>query len=279
MIERENGEGLHPVPSGRCPLYAIISDIHANIEAFVRVMDHIDGQGIEKIFCLGDVIGYGPNPVECLDLALRLIEEGRLEFVLMGNHEEAVLSGPFGFNPVAKEAVDWTREQLKPGWSSFGKSKRRWEMLKDLPLTYCEDGILYAHGSPRDPTMEYILQSDTEDLFGEVPEKISQIFSLFERICFVGHTHDPGVITEDSQFLRPMDFGRIFTVANGRRYIVNVGSVGQPRDRDNRCCYTTFDGVTIIFHRLEYDFGQTVEKIRRIPELDNRNAERLELGN
>ncbi|MDP7034126.1 MAG: metallophosphoesterase family protein [Planctomycetota bacterium] len=256
-----------------------MSDVHANIEAFERLVIDLDERGIEKILCLGDVIGYGPNPVECLDLALSLIASGRLQVILLGNHEEAVLSGPFGFNPIAKEAVDWTRAQLKPRWNSLTRTKSRWEALRNFPLTYCEDGVLFVHGSPRDPTMEYILRSDTEDLFGEVPEKISKIFGLFESLCFVGHTHDPGVITEESQFLRPSDFGMVFEVAPGARYVVNVGSVGQPRDRDNRSCYATYDGVRLEYHRLEYDYGKTVEKIRRIPELDNRNAERLELGN
>ena len=149
-----------------------------------------------------------------------------------------------------------------------------------MALTYNEDGILYVHGSPRDPTMEYILRSDTEDLFGDVPEKIFQIFSLLDSLCFVGHTHDPGIITEDSRFLRPADFEMRFQCEEGAKYVVNVGSVGQPRDRDSRACYVTFDRTarTIEYHRVEYDWKKTAERIRRIPQLDDRNAERLEQG-
>ncbi len=258
---------------------AIISDIHANIEAFRAVLADIDSRSIHKILCLGDVIGYGPNPTECMALAKSLVDQGRLQTILMGNHEEAVLNGAFGFHPAAKEAIDWTRAQLKPRWYHFGGKKARWELLKTLPLTFNEDGILYVHGSPRDPTMEYVLRSDTEDLFGEVPEKIHQIFHAIESLCFIGHTHDPGIITEDSRFLRPDEVGMKFQVESGSKYIVNVGSVGQPRDKNPRACYVTFDGKTIEYHPNENETKKTADKIRKIPQLDNRNADRLELGN
>lgn len=253
---------------------ALISDIHGNLEGFNAVLEDISRHNVDMIYCLGDVIGYGPNPVECLDKAIQ-----HSEFILMGNHEEAVLTGAFGFNPTAKEAIDWTRSQLKPSWLSFKKTKKRWEVLKNLSLSYSEDDYLFTHGSPRDPTMEYILKSDTEDLFGEVPEKIRQIFSQFKKICFVGHTHTPGIITKDSKWYSIEDFDGVWECKDNEPVVCNVGSVGQPRDKDNRSCYVVFDGKEICFHRIPYDFRKTQEKILKIKQLDNRNAERLELGN
>ncbi len=253
-------------------LIAIISDIHANLLALETVLADIERQGIKRILCLGDIIGYGPDPAECLEKAKSF------EISLMGNHEEAVLTGAFGFNPQAKESIDWTRDQLKPKWHSMPDVIERWELVRSLPLSYSEDDLLFVHGSPRDPTMEYVLKTDTEDLFGEVPEKIRSIFEQVRHICFIGHTHAPGIITEDGQFLMPDEFGMRYTFEPRSRYVVNVGSVGQPRDRNNKACYTTLDGATLEYHRLEYDFQKTADKIRTIDRLDDRNAERLETG-
>ncbi len=252
-------------------MLAIISDIHANAEALEVVLADIARQNIAQIYCLGDIIGYGPNPVECLDKALAF------DMSLLGNHEEAVLNGAFGMNQLAKEAIDWTREQLQTGSSG---DRPRWDFLQELPLTFVEDDLLFVHGSPRDPTTEYILRSDTEDLFGEVPEKVKAWFSLVPRLCFVGHTHTPGIITEDSQFLAPHEFGHHFRFDQDRRYICNVGSVGQPRDGNNKACYTTYDRAagTLTYHRLDYPFSVTAKKIRDNPRLGERNAERLEKG-
>ncbi|NUM33836.1 MAG: metallophosphoesterase family protein [Candidatus Brocadiae bacterium] len=252
---------------------AIISDIHANWEALNVVLDDIKQRNVDIIYCLGDVIGYGPSPTECLERTIQVCD-----FILMGNHEEAVLSGAFGFNPSAKQAVDWTRSKLKPGFFSSSRKKFRWEVLKNLPLCFTEGERLFVHASPRDPTMDYVLKSDTEDVFGEIPEKIREIFDQIDKVCFVGHTHMPGIITEDSQWFSPDEFDMVWEHKNGEKVICNVGSVGQPRDRDNRACYVTFTEKEIFYHRLPYDFKKTQEKIHKIPQLDNRNAKRLEFG-
>lgn len=258
------------------PKLAIISDIHSNIEALTAVMEKIDGMGItfDRILCLGDVIGYGPNPVECVDIAIKF------RMNLLGNHEEAVINGSFGFNPAAKRAIDWTRMQLKPGVFSSGQKKKRWEFIRTLPLVQKMEKYYFVHGSPRDPTMEYILKIDTEAYFGEVPPKIREIFSMIHGPCFVGHTHVPCVITEDNEYFDPPALDYEFKLEPGKKYIINVGSVGQPRDSDNRACFVTLDeeeGV-LKWYRLDYDRDSTVEKIRAIDELDNRNADRLIKG-
>lgn len=252
---------------------AVISDIHSNIEALTEVFKDIKARGIKEIVCLGDVVGYGPNPRECLDLV-----SSQCEIILMGNHEEAVLAGAFGFHEAAKKAVDWTRGQLKPKFFSSTKTRTFWERLNRMPLTYRESNVFFVHGSPRDPTMEYILRSDADDIFGEMPDKIREIFSMFSNLCFVGHTHYPGVINQDSRFLTPDDLDGTLKIESGKKYIINIGSVGQPRDRNNKACYVTFDENRVHWHRIEYDYQSTMKKIQQIEMLDNRNAERLQLG-
>lgn len=253
-------------------MIAVISDIHANLEALQKVLEDIASQRVTDILCLGDLVGYGPDPAACVDLAMGW------RVVLMGNHDEAAVTEAYGFNPVAREALNWTRGQLRPGPLSFGRKRSRWEFLKSRPRTHQEMDTLFVHASPRDPTMEYILRSDTEDLTGGVPEKIRDIFSRFARVCMVGHTHDPGIITEESVFLTPRDVGGSFPLTPGRKFVVNVGSVGQPRDGDPRACYVLYDGATLTYRRVAYDIDATVEKIRRVPQLDPRVGERLREG-
>lgn len=253
-------------------IQAIISDVHGNLEALQAVLKAVREVGADEIVCLGDLVGYGPRPAECLDLAMSFA------WTIRGNHEEAVLKGAFGFNPTAREAIDWTRAQLKPRWTS-GKQKRdRWEFIKNLPLRQEVGDHLFVHGSPRDPTMEYVLKSDCEDFFGEPPRKIQDILTQVEHVCFIGHTHVPGIITEDYEFLTPPEIDSVYEVQPGRKIIVNVGSVGQPRDGDHRACFVTFDGQVIRYHRADYDIETTVKAIEEIPELNDRNGMRLRYG-
>ena len=251
---------------------ALISDLHSNMEALKNVLEDIKSQGVEEIHCLGDLVGYGPDPAPIVDLAMTW------KMTIMGNHDEAVLKEAYGFNPVARKAVTWTRKQLRPGFFS-GKAKRgRWNFLSNLPLTHKVDGALFVHGSPRDPTMEYVLRSDCVDLTGGVPEKISDIFSRFERLCFAGHTHDPGVITETAEFIGPKDCDYEYTFEEGKKYFVNIGSVGQPRDLDPRACYVIWDGNKVKWRRVEYDHPTTAKKIYDNSDLDPRAGDRLALG-
>lgn len=259
---------------------ALISDIHSNTEALTNVLADIQSQGIHEIYCLGDLVGYGPNPVEIVKEAMNW------KVALMGNHDEAVIKEAYGFNPVAKAAITWTRNQLKPGFLSGGGKRDRWKFLCNLGLSHKEDGALFVHGSPRDPTMEYILRSDCVDLTGGVPEKIRDIFTRFDRLCFVGHTHDPGVITEESKFLSPKECAPVgdkgdtweYRFETGKKYVINLGSVGQPRDGDTRSCYAIYHGDRVTWRRVEYDYRKVMDRIFSIPELDPRAGERLALG-
>jgi diadenosine tetraphosphatase ApaH/serine/threonine PP2A family protein phosphatase len=150
--------------------------------------------------------------------------------------------------------------------------------MQNLGMTHQEEGALFVHGSPRDPTMEYVLRSDCVDLTGGVPEKIRDIFSRFEHLCFAGHTHDPGVITEESQFVTPKEVNHEFTFEKGKKYFVNLGSVGQPRDGDTRACYAIWYGDKVVWRRVEYDYRQTMKRIFDTPQLDPRAGERLAHG-
>lgn len=246
---------------------ALVSDIHANIEALEVVLDDINKQGVSDIICLGDVIGYGPNPCECIDLALEF------KLCLLGNHEEAVLNvmRASGFNPKASGAVKWTAAQFDILADRVNNGPR-WDFLGELKEVYESNGVKCVHGSPIDHTRGYIYATDHQN-----PNKMERIFEAIEHVLFVGHTHVPGVWTDDLTFTTPDDLGYKYVI-NSRKTIVNVGSVGQPRDFDNRACYALFDGTNVIYRRLRYPFEKTSRKIFEIPELDNFLGHRLRQG-
>lgn len=252
-------------------MIALISDIHANLEALTVVIDDIKQRSVDSVYCLGDVIGYGPNPRECIEIVQKCSE-----FILCGNHEEAVLFNAEDFNPKAKRAIDWTRNCLNSEQYDEEKNYELWDFLGELKKKVREDKILYVHASPRQPTREYVLPKDTRDR-----AKLESIFKEFEgcEICFVGHTHIPGVFTEDLQFSYSRQLENTFDVSSrpGKK-LINVGSVGQPRDGDNRACYVLFDGQTVQWVRLEYDFKTTMAKIREVEDLAEYLAVRLEEG-
>jgi diadenosine tetraphosphatase ApaH/serine/threonine PP2A family protein phosphatase len=251
-------------------VYAIVSDLHSNIEALTNVLADIESLGIDDIVCLGDVVGYGPNPLECTDMIM-----DRARVTLKGNHDEALVHGAYAFNLRAQKAIEWTRDQLKPGFFSGSAVRRRWEYLTNLPLRHEEGPDLFIHGSPRDPTNEYILS--TEIGFGPT-EKFEEIFEQFERMLFVGHTHMPCIITNDYETKTSSELENKWVYPGKGKVIVNVGSVGQPRDRDNRACYVVVDGETVNWRRVEYDVPTTVAKIDAIAQLDAALGARLKEG-
>jgi predicted phosphodiesterase len=244
---------------------AILSDIHGNLAALEAVLRDIDGQAVDSIVCLGDIVGYGPDPCACLDLAMNF------QFSILGNHDNSALFDPEGFNAAAEQAIFWTRRQLESG-ESPGDSLRRLEFLAGMPRTRLEEGVLFVHGSPRGPTNEYVFPEDTYNR-----RKMEKLFSLVPGICFQGHTHVPGIFTSDMRFLRPCDLPDGYVLTH-EKIMVNVGSVGQPRDNDPRSCYVIVDGETIRFRRVEYDVEATVRKIEAIADLDNFLGYRLRDG-
>jgi diadenosine tetraphosphatase ApaH/serine/threonine PP2A family protein phosphatase len=244
---------------------ALISDIHSNLEALTAVLADIREQGADEVYCLGDVVGYGPNPRECID------EVMKCEICLLGNHDQGALFDPEGFNTGAERAIFWTRAQLETGEDTSTKY-RRCDFLGELPRNYQEEHFLYVHGSPRNPLNEYVFP---EDIYNR--RKMEKLFALIERYVFQGHTHVPGVFTEDYQFLEPSDFNYEYRLSNGKA-MVNVGSVGQPRDGDPRACYAIIEDDLVRFRRVEYPLEETVQKIHQIPELDDFLGDRLREG-
>ncbi len=248
-------------------MIAFISDIHSNLAALEAVLEDIEKVGgVKRIYCLGDVVGYGPEPFECFDICAEICKA-----IIMGNHEHAVIHGAFCFRPSAKQAIDWTREEIQ----KKAAGGNMWELLSKLPERHEFADTLLVHGSPRDPVMEYVLESDCWE--GANLTKMTEIFEKMPTYCFVGHSHQPGVFTEDYCFLPASELSDGFDVSDGR-YLVNVGSVGQPRDGDNRSCYALFSGDAVYYRRVKYDIDRTAEKIKAIPELEDRLAERLYKG-
>jgi predicted phosphodiesterase len=246
-------------------LRAIISDIHANLEAFEAVLADIRQQGITEIYCLGDIIGYGPNPCECIDLVI-----ASCPMCLLGNHDQAALFDPEGFNASAERAVFWTRKMLEN--SKGPAAEKRWEFLGELPRMVRESNILYVHGSARNPLNEYVFP---EDIYNQ--RKMERIFALVEQYCFQGHTHIPGVFTESLNFLSPEEIDFRYELGP-QKVLINVGSVGQPRNGDSRSSYVILDGNTVSFRRVEYNFEATRQKIYDNPDLDNFLGDRLADG-
>jgi diadenosine tetraphosphatase ApaH/serine/threonine PP2A family protein phosphatase len=237
--------------------YAVIGDIHSNLEAFQAVLADLEGAGVEQVLCVGDVVGYGADPEACL----RLVEE-RCLAVVGGNHDVAAGGqGPLDlFNPYARRALEWTTEQLSTGSQ---------ETLAQLPLTTQMNGFALVHSS----------------FFA--PERFDYIFAPSQaRVCFLkqesplaffGHTHIPIAFF----YTDPITFSQEpeLTIDPEIKTLVNVGSVGQPRDEDARACYVLYDSdrQTVSIRRVTYDIEGAAKRITDagLPEI---LAERLFLG-
>ena len=239
--------------------YAIIADIHSNLEAFASVLDDIKQQGgVDEVWCLGDVVGYGPDPHLCIEL-LRQHEH----VCVAGNHDLAAIGrlDTSAFNPDAAAAAHWTASQLAPEDIAY---------LERLPLVVQKGDFTLVHGSPRQPVWEYLLS----------PESARQSLAYFPtRFCLVGHSHLPLVFdcpSSDSCSLSELP--EVLVLADSR-LIINPGGVGQPRDGDPHASYAIYDGDsrTISHYRVPYDIGATQAKMRE-HRLPLRLATRLSYG-
>jgi len=249
---------------------ALISDLHSNREALDAVFADIDGQHVDSVLCLGDVVGYGPEPEYCVDVVRQ-----RCQLCLMGNHDEALFRDASDFNPHARGAIEFTRERMQPAWWSSGDKKARWKYLKGLPLSHTIGRFLFVHGSPRDPVREYVLSTD-----GYLnPEKLRAVFDSFEGVALGGHTHHPGMHDENLRF-HGLNGAESLTLElpPDKRFFINVGSVGPPRDADNRACYAILEDERITWRRVPYNFQITAEKIVRTGALSEVLARRLAMG-
>ena len=237
----------------------VFSDIHANLTALETVL--ADAGDFDAAWCLGDLVGYGPDPNECVDRIRAL--PGLL--CIIGNHDLASLQqlDSDTFNPEARLAILWTQQRLSESSRNF---------LSSLPEKIEYEDVTLSHGSPRHPVWEYLLDTRTATLN----------FNFFDTpLCFVGHTHLPVIYTlgEDpyAATLIIPEPGIPVTLIN--RSIVNPGSVGQPRDRDPRAAYALYDTDTHVwdYHRVEYDVAAVQQRMRqaRLPE---RHILRIEAG-
>jgi diadenosine tetraphosphatase ApaH/serine/threonine PP2A family protein phosphatase len=251
---------------------AILSDVHGNVEALTAVKDHMDSLGrIDEVIVIGDLVGYGPNPVECICLAQKMGAQ-----FTMGNHELGLFQSIDGFNKYAKAAAMWTRAVIQ----EHKQEPMVYHYLKNLPDEIRTDQAVFTHGSLRGSTAEYLIKRD--DLLELTPaarESMKINFDLIDHIGFTGHTHIPYVCNDD-YYLVPPEWNDYepYEIFGNTKTLVNVGSVGQPRDHDPRACYAIYDGYTIRHYRVEYDIQAVVDKIKQIPEIDDRLGGRLTRG-
>ena len=248
---------------------AIVSDIHANHEALTAVLADAAGRGVARVVNLGDTLGYGPDPLACLDLARRMGVN------LLGHIDYAVLHTPDAFPEGLLRNILWCQAQLDSE-PDAGLRTSRADFLDSLSSSHHEAGVLFAHGTPANPRYEYLFPEDIS-----TPRKMQRIGAAAGPLSFVGHTHVPGVFREAGpgrwDFLTPDECGPGYRVAGGK-VIVNAGSVGQPRDGDPRAGYALFDGERVWFRRVEYDVEATIRKIHANPDLDDFHGDRLRDG-
>ncbi len=223
--------------------HALVSDIHGNLEALTAVLADIETRTVDEIHCLGDVVGYGPDPVACL----KMIEQS-CDTKLMGNHEFTALglqsSGVF--NNAARAAVEWTQTQL---------SDNDRAAMADYEIDKTFENIYLVHASPLEPDRwHYVFSED---------DAVTAFKNLKTKIGFMGHSHLPLIFSEGPGDRVRVKAGHTFQIGDETRYLINVGSVGQPRDNDRRACYVVFDTDEgdVFYHRVEYDIDAAQQKM------------------
>jgi diadenosine tetraphosphatase ApaH/serine/threonine PP2A family protein phosphatase len=239
--------------------YAFFSDVHANLEALKAVVVDFQAEKIDKVCFLGDAVGYGPNPNECIELINEVAS-----VKLIGNHDYAALGlmETDYFNQYAAESMNWTRTSLK---------RDIIEIMKKFEIKAEFDDIMVVHSSPKEPEMwHYILDmNDVEENFRHFNQKM----------CLVGHTHRPFIVSIDSEGNCTVSNRSEEKINPQRRYLVNIGSVGQPRDGDPRSCYLIYDcEKQIIRHkRVAYSYDITQKQMASLG-LPEYLIERLAVG-
>jgi predicted phosphodiesterase len=241
--------------------YAIIADIHANLTAFTAVLDDIERRGgVAELWCLGDIVGYGPDPHQCLELLCR-----HNHICVAGNHDWAAIGklSLSEFNPDAAAACRWAATQLNP---------EDVEYIERLPLVIEKDDFTLVHGSPREPIWEYLLSVSNA----------KENFAYFKsQFCLVGHSHIPSIFryTETGGCSFSPFLENIGLTLGKSRLIINPGGVGQPRDGDPRASYAILDDETrmVRLYRIPYDVSDT--QVRMVKHnLPARLISRLERG-
>ncbi len=224
--------------------FGFVSDIHSNLEAFQAVLADLEDKSVDQLICLGDVVGYGPRPNECVELVRE-----KIDYTILGNHD----AGAIGktdiqhFNFYARQAIEWTREVLTP---------ENYRTLSELPMKIILDDMTFVHATPEHPEeWDYLVDSqDAEPSFD----------AFRTHLCFIGHSHVPVAFCKEGTRLWSIRDQQLL-IQPEIRYIINVGSVGQPRDGDPRACYGVFDAQTALFEyfRVPYDIAATQKDMQR----------------
>ncbi len=244
-------------------LYGIFSDIHGNLQALEAVLCSMDSRKVERRICLGDIVGYGVNPNECATLVKQ-----HSDLCILGNHDNVALKRETysDFNIYAKTAMEWT-------WSHISDQTK--DYLLSLPYVVEEEIFTFVHSSPMSPADWHYVA----DLDGAL-----EAFSYFKTpYCFIGHTHSPVMVATNSENpyedIPIISDGPLYRPQENEKILVNVGSVGQPRDRDNRACWCLVDSECnwVEFIRVEYDIDRTQDAMRK-ENLPLFLIERLALG-
>ena len=222
---------------------AIISDIHSNLEAFQAVLSEIEKEQVDTILCLGDIVGYGPNPNECIELVQK-----HCETILIGNHDYACInkSEMFFFNRFARQAIEYTLSVI---------SEENLDFISGLPFSAIVYQYLLVHANPYTPeSWDYILSIDDAIFY----------FSKFKsKICFIGHSHQPIVYYESGDQQYGFTAERELNLDPDKRYIINVGSVGQPRDNNPAAAFGILDTTENHYEliRVGYNVSDTIDKM------------------
>jgi predicted phosphodiesterase len=224
---------------------ALISDIHANLEALEKVLRDIEKEGVEKVHFLGDAVGYGCDPNKCVKLVNK-----HCDIKLLGNHDYAAMGieSLGSFNYIAQASIEWTQKEL---------TDKSVSTLADFEMSATFLDYFLVHSSPGNPSdWDYILGTS------EAEEQ----FEHFEQsVCLVGHSHLPTIFAKNENGKIQVDSSKTLDLKKDAKYIINVGSVGQPRDNDPRACYLIIDTEIpkIYYKRVEYNISKTQEKMRK----------------
>ncbi len=246
--------------------YAIVSDIHGNLEALTAVLHEIDRLGVERVICLGDLVCYGADSLECVR------RSSAWEIVISGDWDAAMVDhDPASWNSTLNRHIEYVRGEIQQA----ADSKLLLETIKSFLPFHVESGIHFVHGTPDNPR-EWIFPEDVYD-----SAKLNRIAGQFDDVCFCGHAHINGVFRRSGKsewsFTEPKP-GEAYGIRQASKTIVTVGSVGQPRDDNPGASFVTLKGDCVTFHRIEYDVEAAADKIRANPDIDNMYGDRLIYG-
>ncbi len=224
-------------------IYGVFSDVHANVEALDAIYQELTERQVEKFVCLGDIVGYGPNPNEVVQMI-----KDKCDICILGNHDNVALQREAHehFNPLAQYVIHWTQEVLND--SSI-------EYLKERPYLIRDNGVYFVHASPKSPSDWFYVNS--------LDDSVEALDFCPDDICFIGHTHCPGFVVKESNESYSVLDKNYFQLKEGQKILINVGSVGQPRDKNPQTSACIYNSETQEFEliRINYDFVSTQNKM------------------